>query len=62
MAAKFAAGGDTAKTAFQDTVRALAAMEDPLEQNIAGTDLFGTMWEDLGPEAVAALAEIEEGA
>lgn len=62
MAAKFAAGGDTAKSAFQETVNALAAMEDPLEQNIAGTDLFGTMWEDLGPEAVAALADITDGA
>ena len=62
MAAKFAAGGDNAKEAFKQTIDALAAIEDPLEQNTAGVDLFGTMWEDLGPEAVAALAEIEDGA
>lgn len=62
MAKKFATGGDTAKNAFKETIKALSAMEDPLEQNIAGTALFGTMWEDLGPEAVAALAEIEDGA
>lgn len=62
MAEKFAAGGDTAKEAFQETVKALSAMEDPLEQNIVGTDLFGTMWEDLGPEATAALADITDGA
>lgn len=62
MAAKFSEGGDTAKQAFQETVAALASMEDPLEQNTAGVDLFGTMWEDLGPEAVTALASIEEGA
>ena len=62
MAAKFSAGGDTAKQAFQETIAALASMEDPLEQNTAGVDLFGTMWEDLGPEAVTALADIEEGA
>ena len=62
MAAKFAAGGDTAKSAFQETVKALSEMKDPLEQNIAGTDLFGTMWEDLGPEATAALADITDGA
>lgn len=62
MAAKFSAGGDTAKEAFQETIAALASMEDPLEQNTAGVDLFGTMWEDLGPEAVTALADIEEGA
>lgn len=62
MAAKFSAGGDTAKQAFKETINALAAMEDPLEQNTAGVDLFGTMWEDLGPEAVTALAGIEDGA
>ena len=62
MAQKFAAGGDTAKEAFDETLEALASMEDPLEQNTAGVDLMGTMWEDLGPEAVAALADIEEGA
>lgn len=62
MVAKFSAGGDTAKEAFQETIAALAAMEDPLEQNTSGVDLFGTMWEDLGPEAVTALADIQEGA
>lgn len=62
MAAKFAAGGDTAKEAFNQTLDALASMEDPIAQNTAGVDLMGTMWEDLGPEAVSALADIEDGA
>lgn len=62
MSKKFAAGGDSAKKAFQQTVDALAKMEDPLKQNTAGVDLFGTMWEDLGPEAVSALADIEDSA
>lgn len=62
MAEKFAAGGETAKEAFDETLEALASMEDPIEQNTAGVDLMGTMWEDLGPEAVTALADIEEGA
>ena len=62
MAAKFAAGGDSAKEAFNQTIEALAGLEDPLAQNTAGVDLFGTMWEDLGPEAVTALADIQEGA
>jgi phage-related minor tail protein len=62
MAAKFAAGGDTAKEAFNQTLDALAALEDPIAQNTAGVDLMGTMWEDLGPEAVSALADIEDGA
>lgn len=62
MAAKFAAGGDSAKEAFQQTIDALAAMEDPLAQNAAGVNLFGTMWEDLGADAVTALADIQNGA
>lgn len=62
MAAKFAAGGDSAKEAFQETIEALSRMEDPLAQNTAGVNLFGTMWEDLGPEVVTQLASIEDGA
>lgn len=58
MAAKFAAGGDTAKEAFQEVVNGLADMDDPVEQSIAGVNLFGTMWEDLGPEVVTQLANI----
>lgn len=62
MAAKFAAGGDSAKEAFDQTIQALADMEDPLAQNQAGVALFGTMWEDLGPEVVTQLANVEDGA
>lgn len=62
MAAKFAAGGDSAKEAFKQTIAGLASMEDPLAQNTAGVNLFGTMWEDLGPDVVNALADIEDGA
>lgn len=62
MSAAFAKGGDSAKKAFNQTVQALAEMDDPLQQNIAGVNLFGTMWEDLGPEVVTALAGIEGGA
>lgn len=56
MAAKFAAGGDTAKQAFDQTIQALASMEDPIVQNTAGVNLFGTMWEDLGPKVVTSLS------
>ncbi|HJB90005.1 MAG TPA: phage tail tape measure protein [Candidatus Eisenbergiella merdigallinarum] len=62
MAARFAAGGESAKKAFQETVNALAAMEDPLAQNTAGINLFGTQWEDLGVDAVTALAAIGDEA
>lgn len=62
MASKFAKGGDSAKEAFQQTIDALAKLKDPLEQDAAGVALFGTMWEDLGADAVTALADIEDGA
>ena len=57
MAHKFAAGGDSAQKAFLETINALKAVEDPVERNIAGVNLFGTMWEDMGEKAVFAMAE-----
>ncbi len=62
MAKKFAAGGDTARDAFKTVVTALSEMEDPIARDAAGVNLFGTMWEDLGVEAVAALGEISDSA
>lgn len=62
MAWKFTQGGDTAKTAFQQTVNALTSMEDPIARDAAGVALFGTMWEDLGVDAVASLGNIQDGA
>lgn len=60
MAAKFAAGGDGAKEAFDQVIQGLAAMKDPVAQSAAGVNLFGTMWEDLGPSVVTSLAGVEE--
>lgn len=54
----FAQGGDAAKEAFSKVTTQLFALEDPLLQNQLGVQLFGTMWEDLGAEGVAALADI----
>lgn len=62
MANKFAAGGDSAKQAFTETMQALSNIEDPIARNTAGVDLFGTMWEDLGEDAVIALGNIYDGA
>lgn len=47
MTKDFAAGGESAQKAFQQTVKALQAMKDPVKQNAAGVALFGTMFEDL---------------
>lgn len=62
MSTKFASGGDSAKGAFDQVMTGLIALNDPVKQNIVGTELFGTMWEDLGPDVVMALGDIEDGA
>lgn len=61
MAGKFAMGGDTAKQAFYQVIQAIKDMNDPVEQSIVGVDLFGTMWEDLGPQVVTNLGQIQDG-
>lgn len=58
MAKKFKVGGETGKAAFAETITALKNMEDPIKQNTAGVNLFGTMWEDLGAEGVFALSNL----
>lgn len=61
MTAKFAAGGDTARTAFFEVVNALDSMSDPIEKNTAAVGLFGTMYEDLEAGILPVLANIEGG-
>lgn len=61
MAQKFANGGDTAKEAFYQVITQIANMDDKVQQSIVGVDLFGTMWEDLGPEVVTQLGSIRDG-
>lgn len=56
MAAKIAAGGAGAEEAFHQIIQGLANMDDPVQQNIAGVNLLGTQWEDLGPDVVTALS------
>ncbi|MBP1542542.1 MAG: phage tail tape measure protein, partial [Oscillospiraceae bacterium] len=62
MATKFSMGGETARAAFSETLKALSEMEDPLQQDAAGVALLGTMWEDLGRDAVISLAGITDSA
>lgn len=54
----FASGGDAAKSALQDVTAKLFEMQDPVEQNQLGVELFGTMWEDLGASGVQALMDM----
>lgn len=61
MASKFAKGGDSAKSAFYQVIEGIRNMNDPVQQSIVGVDLFGTMWEDLGPQVVTSLDSIKDG-
>ena len=36
-------------------------MDDKVSQSIAGVDLFGTMWEDLGPTVITSFSEMDAG-
>lgn len=60
MGAAIAGGGEKAQGAYQATIAALAAMEDPVQQNIAGVALFGTQWEDLQSDVVLAMSSTKD--
>lgn len=55
---RFAQGGEVGADAMGEVVDALFNIQDPLKQNTIGTQLFGTMWEDLGSDGVNALMNI----
>lgn len=56
---KFGKGGDTAKEALTKVTTALFNMDEPIQQNILGVEMFGTMWEDLGVDGVKSLMNLQ---
>lgn len=62
LQARFAKGGDSAKSATSEVLKTLFEMDDKVKQNQAGVDLFGTMWEDLGIDGVKALMKVNGSA
>lgn len=62
MIQKFAQGGESAKDAFELVIASLNNMKDPIALNTAGVNLFGTMWEDMGPEVVKQLTNVSGAA
>lgn len=56
----FAEGGEKGSAAFGKIVKGLQNIKDPLKQNQAGVAIFGTMWEDLGKDAVFAMTSYGE--
>ena len=62
MREKFSKGGDSAKSATSEVLKALFRLDDKVKQNQAGVDLFGTMWEDLGIDGIKALMKVNGSA
>ncbi|CAH1190298.1 hypothetical protein PAECIP111893_00263 [Paenibacillus plantiphilus] len=58
MTSTFAAGGPNARKAFGDIVSMISDIKDPVQQNIIGIGLFGTMFEELGVKAFSALDDV----
>lgn len=58
----FAKGGEDANIAFNTILHDLISMDDEVARDAVGVQLFGTMWEDLGVDAMAALSEVTDGA
>lgn len=53
----FTEGGESAKEAFKQVNQAIADCDDKVLQNQIGVTMYGTMWEDMGIEAVKALSD-----
>ena len=62
MMATFAKGGDGASEAFQKVLKDLMNMDDQVQRDAVGVELFGTQWEDLGLEAMKAMSEMDDKA
>lgn len=60
--ATFAAGGEGASEAFFDVINTLLDVDDQVKRDALGVALFGTMWEDLGVEAMEAMAGASQAA
>lgn len=54
-AAKILKGGDSAKKATSEIIRAINGVSDPIKKEQAGVALFGSMWEDIGGKAISSL-------
>ena len=62
LMATFAAGGEGANDAFFDVLDTIMAVDDQVERDALGVALFGTQWEDLGVEAMQAMADASQAA
>lgn len=58
---KMLESGGASKEAMATILNGILSIEDPTERYKAGVGAFGTMWEDLGEEAVKALFDTKGG-
>lgn len=58
---KLADGSMSSVEAMQLVIEKLTETDDRVLQNVAGTALFGTQWEDSGKDVILSLGNIEEG-
>ena len=59
LTADYGKGGEAGKAAMKKTLDAVLSVEDETERYKLGVELFGTMWEDLGEDAITALLDTE---
>ncbi|WP_099468323.1 phage tail tape measure protein [Konateibacter massiliensis] len=59
LVGKFQAGGDGAKEAMSKISEALKNTDDTTLQYTAGVGLMGTMWEDMGADAMTSLMNVD---
>ncbi|MFD2671811.1 phage tail tape measure protein [Marinicrinis sediminis] len=55
MIKTFAMGGEEAKQSFKQVVSAISGMNDPIQKNAIGVDLFGTQFENMESDVISAL-------
>lgn len=58
----FGEGGEAAKEALKQVFNSLVEVSDPIEQNTMGVQLFGSMWEDTGGQAILAMGDMDKAA
>lgn len=61
MADEFGKGGESARKATDKVLQGLLDIKDPVKQNIAGTALFGTQWEDTMKQILPAMVNVKGG-
>lgn len=59
MSQIFANGGEASADAFTEVVNKIAEIDDAVLQDAVGVGLFGTMWEDVGADAIFALGNVQ---